>query len=85
MPSKGHLETASSSLSSDPQELTPVNALFLLQLLRLPAVMARTGLSKTAVYTTPGFPKPVKLTRQASAWVSSEIDVWIQERMAARG
>jgi prophage regulatory protein len=54
------------------------------QLLRLPAVIERTGLSKTAVYMTPGFPRPVKLTAMASAWVASEIDEWIQSRMAAR-
>ena len=54
------------------------------QLLRLRTVIERTGLSKTAIYTTPSFPKPVKLTAMASAWVASEIDAWIDGRMAAR-
>jgi prophage regulatory protein len=54
------------------------------QFLRLPAVIERTGLSKTAVYTTPGFPRPVKLTAVASAWLASEVDAWIDERLAAR-
>ena len=54
------------------------------QLLRLPAVIERTGLSKTAIYTTPGFPRPVKLTLVASAWVASEVDAWIDARMAER-
>jgi prophage regulatory protein len=54
------------------------------QFLRLPAVIERTGLSKTAIYTAPTFPKPVKITSQASAWLASEVDAWIEERLAAR-
>ena len=54
------------------------------RLLRLRAVMDITGLCKTAVYKTPGFPRPLKLTSSASAWVASEVDAWIAERVSAR-
>jgi len=53
-------------------------------LLRLPAVEARTGLKKSAIYAgikDKTFPACVKLGR-ASAWPSSSIDRWIAERIA---
>lgn len=52
-------------------------------LLRLPDVMSRTGLSRSAVYALEGFPKPVKLSGRAVAWVRSEVDAWIQETIKA--
>lgn len=48
-------------------------------LLRLPDVMGRTGLSRSAVYALEGFPKPVKLSGRAVAWVQSEVEAWIAE------
>jgi prophage regulatory protein len=52
--------------------------------LRLPQVMERTGLCRSAVYGTEGFPSSVKLGgRRAVAWVSSEVDAWIQRTIAA--
>jgi len=51
--------------------------------LRLPNVLERTGLCKTAVYTLAGFPKPIKLGGRAVAWIESEIDDWIQETITA--
>lgn len=55
---------------------------------RLPAVKARTGLSRSEIYrriaaTPPTFPHPVKLGR-GSAWVASEVSEWIAARIAAR-
>ncbi len=52
---------------------------------RLPAVLARTGLSRTAVWRRSGvdFPAPVRLGPQTIAWVSDEIDQWIADRIAA--
>lgn len=47
--------------------------------LRLPQVMERTGLCRSAVYAMEGFPKPVKLGGRAVAWVASEVDSWIQK------
>lgn len=59
-------------------------------LLRLPAVVARVGLQKSAIYemlnrTPPAFPRPLKLSRRAVCWPASKIDQWISERIAAAG
>lgn len=56
-------------------------------LLRLPAVEARTGLKKSAIYagmkaSPPTFPPCIKLGPRAAAWPSSAIDAWIAERIA---
>lgn len=53
-------------------------------LLKLEQVKSRTGLSKTAIYTAPSFPQPVKISSRSVAWVESEIDAWIAQRMAER-
>lgn len=54
---------------------------------RLPAVKARTGLSRSEIYRrvqTGGFPAPIKLGERASAWSASEVDSWIAARIAER-
>ena len=54
-------------------------------LLRLPAVEARTGLRKSAIYQgmkAGTFPPCLKLGTRVSAWPSSSIDAWISERIA---
>ncbi|MGO1073735.1 helix-turn-helix transcriptional regulator [Lysobacter sp. CA199] len=56
-------------------------------LLRLPEVMRRTGLSRSEVYrrvAAETFPAPVKLGARASAWVAVEVGAWIADRIAAR-
>ncbi len=53
---------------------------------RLPAVIERTGLSRSSIYRNEAagtFPKRVKLGKHATAWDSREIDRWIAERIAA--
>lgn len=55
------------------------------KLLRLPDVLARVGLAKSAVYAgmkAGTFPPCLKLGPRASAWPSSAIDAWIAERIA---
>jgi prophage regulatory protein len=52
-------------------------------LLRLPQVLARTGLSKSSVYILPSFPKPVKIDGRAVAWVASEVDAWVAATILA--
>ena len=56
-------------------------------LLRLPAVRARTGLGRSSIYRLIDeglFPRPVQLQGTTLvAWVQSEIDAWIAERVAA--
>jgi prophage regulatory protein len=49
-------------------------------IIRLPAVKARTGLSRSSIYiriSQGTFPKPIKLGEHAIGWVESEIDDWI--------
>jgi prophage regulatory protein len=53
------------------------------QFLRLPAVIERTGRSKTGIYTDPTFPKPIKISKMSSAWLESEVNEWMAERVKA--
>jgi prophage regulatory protein len=55
-------------------------------ILRLPAVKARTGLSRSTIYlrvAEGGFPKPVSLGGRAVGWLESEIQDWLQRRIDA--
>ncbi|MGQ0798799.1 MAG: helix-turn-helix transcriptional regulator [Pseudomarimonas sp.] len=57
------------------------------QLLRLPEVKQRTGLSRSSIYAAEAagkFPVRVQLGQRAVAWVSDEIAAWIKERIGAR-
>lgn len=54
-------------------------------LLRLPAVLAKVGLGRSAVYQRINrgeFPSPIKLGVRAIAWPSVEIDDWIAKQIA---
>jgi prophage regulatory protein len=54
-------------------------------ILRLPAVMKRTGLSRSSVYlwiAKGQFPAPVSLGARAVGWVESEVEEWIARRIA---
>ena len=56
-------------------------------LMKLNAVMAATGLSRSYIYALAqqgAFPKPIKLSERSSAWVQSELEEWIESRIAAR-
>ena len=58
------------------------------RLIRLPNVMARTGLSKTTIWRhsrSGEFPKSVNLTSGTVGWVEEEINDWIDARIEARG
>ena len=57
-------------------------------LLRLPAVLARTGLGRSALYASMAvgrFPQPLQIGARAVAWVEDEIEEWIRTRPRARG
>lgn len=57
------------------------------RLIRIKQVIEITGLSKTTIYDlghAGRFPKPVRLSEKAVAWVEAEINAWIEERIAAR-
>ena len=55
--------------------------------IRLPTVIDRTGYRRTSIYEKIAegtFPRPVQLGPRAVAWLSSEIDYWMQERVEER-
>jgi prophage regulatory protein len=55
-------------------------------ILRLPVVMARTGLSRSTVYLRVSqntFPRPVTLGGRAVGWIENEIEEWIKQRIDA--
>ena len=57
------------------------------RLLRRPEVESLTGLSRARIYekmTAGEFPRPVRTGLRAVAWVESEIDDWLRERIAER-
>ena len=57
------------------------------KLLKMPEVRTKTGLSKSHLYALAQqglFPKQVKLTERSSAWVESEVQGWIDTRIALR-
>jgi prophage regulatory protein len=56
-----------------------------LSLLRLPDVIARVGLRKTALYDmvkAGTFPAPIRWGRRAVFWPSDRVENWIRERIA---
>ena len=57
------------------------------KILRLRAVLARTGLTRSMAYAlikAGSFPVPINLGARAVGWLESEIDTWLAERVAAR-
>jgi prophage regulatory protein len=55
-------------------------------ILRLPAVKVRTGLSRSTIYlriSEGSFPKPVSLGSRAVGWLESEVNDWLNQQIAA--
>lgn len=55
-------------------------------LLRLPAVMERTGFKRSQIYKLiqqGEFPAPITLGTRTSAWPSDDIDRWVRAKIAA--
>jgi len=58
------------------------------RLIALPEVKQRTSLGKTTIYeriAAGTFPRPVKLGERRVAWLESEVEAWIRERIEERG
>jgi prophage regulatory protein len=57
------------------------------QILRLPEVKARTGLSTSAIYegiARGSFPRQLKISAKSIGFVADEIDAWIAARITER-
>tara|TARA_R100000687_G_C6442359_1_gene161187 strand:- start:452 stop:682 length:231 start_codon:yes stop_codon:yes gene_type:complete len=55
-----------------------------MRFLRLTEVQERVGLGRTSIYKLIGegkFPKPVHILGRNVAWVDSEIDEWMMDRI----
>jgi prophage regulatory protein len=55
-------------------------------ILRLPAVKARTGLSRSTIYlriAAGSFPQPVPLGGRAVGWVEAEVEAWLEAQIEA--
>jgi prophage regulatory protein len=55
--------------------------------LRRRSVEDRTGLSRSTIYLyvqDGTFPRPVRIGGRAVAWLESDIDAWIEARLAER-
>jgi prophage regulatory protein len=53
--------------------------------LRLPAVKDRSGWGRSSIYAAMArgdFPKPIRLGSRAVAWLETDIEKWLQERIA---
>ncbi|WP_134018180.1 helix-turn-helix transcriptional regulator [Modicisalibacter xianhensis] len=58
-----------------------------MRLIKLAKVMDNTGLSRSTIYkyiSDGSFPKPVSLGVRNVAWVESEVEDWILERIRER-
>lgn len=58
-----------------------------LKVIRLPAVLEMTGLSRSSIYnqiSDGGFPRPVRLGARAVGWLHTEVAAWIEERAKKR-
>ena len=56
------------------------------QILKLLEVKKTTGLSGSTIYrliSQGDFPKQIKLSERSSGWLQSEVDQWLNERIAA--
>lgn len=54
------------------------------RLLRLPQVQAQVGLSKSQIYKLieqGEFPRQIKVCQRVSAWLASDVDSWIDQRV----
>lgn len=53
------------------------------QILRLPAVIAKVGLSRSSLYAAIAggyFPKSIPLGARAVGWLEADIEAWIVQR-----
>lgn len=55
------------------------------KIIRLPAVMALTGLSRSSIYLRMSkghFPKNISLGERAMGWLEEEVNQWLEDKIA---
>ena len=55
-------------------------------IIRLPDVIKKCGLSKSTIYlmiSKDEFPESISLGERSVGWIESEIDQWLEEKIAA--
>ena len=57
-------------------------------ILRMPAVIAMTGISRSRIYVymsreTDPFPRPIRLGPNSVGWLRCEVEAWLRERERA--
>lgn len=58
-----------------------------MRLIKLKDVMSNTGLGRSTIYkyiAEGAFPKPVSLGARAVAWVDSEVEDWVMDKIEQR-
>ena len=58
------------------------------KVLRLHKVIEKTGMSRATIYAylkIRNFPAPISLGERSVGWLESEVDQWIDSRIALRG
>jgi len=56
------------------------------RIIRLPAVLARVGISRSSVYAAiarNAFPAPISLGPRSVGWLESDVDAWLDARIDA--
>ena len=57
------------------------------RLIRRKEVQVKTGLGASSIYAEMSkgkFPKPIQISTRRVAWIESEVDSWIAERISSR-
>lgn len=57
------------------------------QLMKINSLIASTKMSRSQIYALVQkgeFPRPIKLSERSSAWVSAEVQEWIDVKIQAR-
>jgi prophage regulatory protein len=80
MPTAPAAPVVSATSSSAPNYQPPI------RFLRFPAVLARTGLSRSTIWRLERrgeFPRHRRISRNAVAWIEAEVADWMQSRAAS--
>ena len=55
------------------------------KILRLPAVISKTGIARSTIYVKIAkqkFPQPIQLGSRSVGWLETEVDQWLDQRIS---